>query len=137
MIVKKDNSNLKYPVILTAYNDESGHYYVATSPNIQGLVADGETIEEALYETQDAILCLLEGEKYPKVQDPADWKLKDKQKVFWVPLFKPIKENSKYKSDKVLLQGKQEYESGQIKNIGSLTDFNNHINKLKDKNYGK
>ena len=37
-----------YPVILTEYNDESGHYYVVTSPNIQGMVTDGETIPEAL-----------------------------------------------------------------------------------------
>lgn len=75
---------LSYPVILTEYNDESGHYYVVTSPNIQGLVADGETIAEALYETSDAIATLLDGEKYPKVQDPKKWKLNDNQQTSWV-----------------------------------------------------
>lgn len=75
---------LSYPVILTEYNDESGHYYVVTSPNIQGLVADGETIAEALYETSDAIATLLDGEEYPKVQDPKKWKLNDNQQTSWV-----------------------------------------------------
>ena len=75
---------LSYPVILTEYNDESGHYYVVTSPNVQGLVADGETIAEALYEASDAIATLLDGEEYPKAQDPKKWKLNDNQQTSWV-----------------------------------------------------
>lgn len=75
---------LSYPVILTEYNDESGHYYVVTSPNIQGLVADGETIAEALYEASDAIATILDGEEYPKAQDPKKWSLKQNQQTSWV-----------------------------------------------------
>ena len=75
---------LSYPVILTEYSDESGHYYVVTSPNIQGLVADGETIAEALYEASDAIATILDGEEYPKEQDPKKWNLKQNQQTSWV-----------------------------------------------------
>lgn len=85
------HKDLKYPVILTEYNDESGHYYVVTSPNLQGLVTYGETVRKALHNAQDAILCLLDGEEYPEVQNPHDWKLEDKQEIFWVPLFSNIK----------------------------------------------
>ena len=35
---------VKYPVIVEEFNDEDGHYYVAISPNIKGLVTDGDTI---------------------------------------------------------------------------------------------
>lgn len=63
-----------YPVILTEYNDELGHYYVVTSPNIKGLVTDGETITEALFNVKDAIATMLIGIKYPKVQDPRKWR---------------------------------------------------------------
>lgn len=75
---------LNYPVILTEHNDESGHYYVVTSPNIKGLVADGETQAEALSEASDAIATLLDGENYPKVQDPKKWQLTNNQQTFWV-----------------------------------------------------
>ena len=70
---------LHYPVILTEHNDESGHYYVVTSPNIKGLVADGETKAEALNEASDAIATLLDGDYYPKVQDPKKWQLTNNQ----------------------------------------------------------
>ncbi|EEX28368.1 hypothetical protein HMPREF0508_02205 [Lactobacillus crispatus MV-3A-US] len=74
-----------YPAILSEYNDESGHYYVVTSPNIQGMVTDGETIPEALVHAEDAMAAVLDGEeKYPKVQNPKEWKLKDNQQVTWV-----------------------------------------------------
>lgn len=75
---------LSYPVILTEYNDKSGHYFVVTSPNIQGLVADGESIAEAIESASDAIATALDGEAYPKVQDPKKWKLKDNQQTSWV-----------------------------------------------------
>lgn len=76
--------SIKYPLILTEYNDKLGHYYVVTSPNIQGLVTDGKTIAEALYMADDAIKLLLDGEKYPKVQNPNNWQLKKDQKIYWV-----------------------------------------------------
>lgn len=72
-----------YPVILTEYNDD-GHYYVVTSPNIPGMVTDGETIAEALYHAEDAIATMLDAPNYPEVQDPKEWKLDDNQQVSWV-----------------------------------------------------
>lgn len=77
---------IKYPVIFTEYNDESGHYYVVTSPNLPGLVADGKTINEALDDAKDAALCLLEGETYPKVQDSQEWQLKNNQQIKWLTI---------------------------------------------------
>lgn len=73
-----------YPVILTEYNDELGHYYVVTSPNIKGLVTDGETITEALFNVKDAIATMLIGIKYPKAQDPRKWRLEKDQQTSWV-----------------------------------------------------
>lgn len=75
---------LSYPVILTEYNDESGHYFVVTSPNIQGLVADGNSIAKALENASDAIATAIDDEEYPKVQDPKKWKLEDNQQTSWV-----------------------------------------------------
>ncbi len=77
---------LAYPVILTEYNDEAGHYYVVTSPNIKGMVTDGETIAEALVHAEDAIATMLEGAEYPAVQDPKEWQLKDGQFTSWVSI---------------------------------------------------
>lgn len=73
-----------YPVILTEYNDESGHYYVVSSPNIQGMVTDGETIPEALHNAKDAMATMLANEDRPKVQDPREWKLDKGQQTSWV-----------------------------------------------------
>ncbi len=73
-----------YPVILTEYNDKSEHYYVVTSPNIPGMVTDGETIGEALYNAKDAIATMLDEPNYPKVQDPRKWKLEKGQQISWV-----------------------------------------------------
>lgn len=74
---------LAYPVVLTEYNDD-GRYYVVTSPNIQGMVTDGDTIAEALVNAEDAIATILDGSDYPKVQDPKQWSLKDNQQTSWV-----------------------------------------------------
>ena len=74
---------LAYPVILTEYNDD-GHYYVVTSPNIKGMVTDGDTIAEALYHAKDAMATMLDGTNYPKTQDPKRWELKGNQQVSWV-----------------------------------------------------
>jgi predicted RNase H-like HicB family nuclease len=73
-----------YPIILTEYNDEAGHYYVVTSPNLQGLVTDGKSITEALSNAKDAIATLLDGLNYPKVQDPRRWELNKQQQTSWV-----------------------------------------------------
>lgn len=80
------NNVLAYPIILTEYNDESGHYYVVTSPNIDGLVTDGKTIAKALIHAEDAIATILDatGKKQIEVQDPTKWKLEPNQQVSWV-----------------------------------------------------
>ena len=76
---------ITYPVILTEYNDESGHYYVVTSPNIQGMVTDGETIPEALEHAKDAMATMLANDdSRPKVQDPRKWTLEKGQQTSWV-----------------------------------------------------
>ena len=38
-----------YPVIAKEYNDD-GHYFVVTSPNVQGMVVEGDTLDEAIEE---------------------------------------------------------------------------------------
>lgn len=74
-----------YPVLLTEYNDESGHYYVVTSPNIPGMVTDGETIPDALYNAKDALATMLANKKErPEVQDPRTWDLEKGQQTSWV-----------------------------------------------------
>lgn len=70
-----------YPVIIEEFNDEDGHYYVATLPNIKGLVTDGDTITELVDHVKDAIAGWLNGNKYPEVQDPTEWKLEKHQQV--------------------------------------------------------
>lgn len=75
---------LVYPIIATEYNDEDGHYFVATSPNIKGMVTQGDTLAELAYEAEDAIATMLDGEKYPEAQDATGWKLDSNQRVIYV-----------------------------------------------------
>jgi predicted RNase H-like HicB family nuclease len=76
---------LVYPVIFTECNDETGHYYGVTSPNIEGMVTDGRTLSEAAARAEDAIATMLADEPtYPSVQDPSKWKLEPNQQVMWV-----------------------------------------------------
>lgn len=82
-IMKKDI--LIYPVIMTECNDESGHYYGVTSPNIKGMVTDGVTMQEAVLHAEDAIATMISDmAEYPEVQDPTTWELKDNESVMWV-----------------------------------------------------
>lgn len=86
-----------YPVIISEYNDD-GHYYVVTSPNIKGMVTQGDTLEDAVYWAEDAIGTMLDGEKsYPKVQDPSNWKLNKNDQLVYitVDMSKWLKKNSK------------------------------------------
>lgn len=65
-----------YYVLLTEYNDETGHYFTVTSPDIDGLVTDGKTIKEAQKRAGEAITALLETEdEYPKpsTNPGTDW----------------------------------------------------------------
>lgn len=78
------NNILVYPVIVTECNDEAGHYYGVTSPNIKGMVTDGLTLEEAIVNAEDAIATMIANTKYPEVQDPKNWKLGNDDRVMWV-----------------------------------------------------
>lgn len=89
--------NLIYPVIISEYHDD-GHYYVATSPNIPGMVTQGDTFSDAAYWAEDAIATMLDGQaSYPKVQDPRSWDLKSNDRLVYitVDLDKWLHKNSK------------------------------------------
>lgn len=80
-----NKQQLLYPVILTECNDEAGHYFGVTSPNIPGMVTDGKTMPEAINHAQDAIATMLADEsEYPAVQDPRTWELGPEDAVMWV-----------------------------------------------------
>lgn len=79
----KDNI-LIYPVIVTECNDEAGHYYGVTSPNIQGMVTDGKTLTEAIEHAEDAIATMISDTEYPAVQDPRSWELEENDSIMWV-----------------------------------------------------
>ena len=86
-----------YPVIISEFNDD-GHYFVATSPNIPGMVTQGDSFSDAAYWAEEAIATMLEGEKeYPQVQDPSKWNLRDNDKVVYisVDMEKWLSKNSK------------------------------------------
>lgn len=74
---------LVYPVIFSEFNDD-GHYYTVTSPNIPGMVTQGDTLVDAAKEAIDAIATMLDGNPYPKAQDPTNWQLDENQRVFYV-----------------------------------------------------
>lgn len=80
-----DKTVYTFPILLTEHNDESGHYFVVTSPDIQGLVTDGKTIKQAKGRAKDAIQGLLETmDEYPHIADDPfiEWnELKDDQAI--------------------------------------------------------
>jgi predicted RNase H-like HicB family nuclease len=76
---------LMYPVIISEFNDEDGHYFVATTPNIPGMVTQGATFSDAAYWAEDAIATMLEGEStYPKVQNPTEWEIKENDRIVYI-----------------------------------------------------
>lgn len=75
---------LIYPVIITEVNDEDGHYFCVSSPNIKGMVTQGDTLEDAVYWAEDAIATMIEGEEYPKPQDPKNWELEPNESIVYV-----------------------------------------------------
>ncbi|BAN75088.1 MULTISPECIES: type II toxin-antitoxin system HicB family antitoxin [Lacticaseibacillus] len=77
---------LVYPTIFTEFNDEDGHYFTVTSPNIKGMVTEGTTREEAATEAVDAIATMLDGEPYPPVQDPSNWSLAANQSIVYITI---------------------------------------------------
>jgi antitoxin HicB len=48
-------SGLDYPVTIRRLSEEEGGGYLAEFPDLPGCMADGETIEEAIAEGQDAV----------------------------------------------------------------------------------
>lgn len=79
------DKRLVYPVIVKEYNDEDGHYYVATSPNIKGMVTQGDSLSDVVYYSEDAIATMISDYKeYPEPQDPKDWKLDDNERVVFI-----------------------------------------------------
>lgn len=87
---------LVYPIIATEHNDEDGHYYVATSPNIKEMVTQGDTMADIAYQTEDAIATMLDGETYPEPQDPSSWQLEENQRIIYisVDMAKWLKKNT-------------------------------------------
>lgn len=78
------DNRLFYPVIISEYHDD-GDYFVVTSPNIKGMVTQGNTMEEAVYWAEDAIATMLEDvTDYPTVQDPRDWDVPQNAKVVYI-----------------------------------------------------
>jgi len=88
---------LVYPIIATEYNDEDGHYFVATSPNIPGMVTQGDSLADLAYEAEDAIATMLDGEKYPEPQNSLKWNLDSNQRVIYisVDMTKWLRKNTK------------------------------------------
>lgn len=75
---------LTYPVIVTECNDEAGHYYGVSSPNIPGMVTDGKTLTDAIIHAEDAIATMISDTDYPTVQDPTKWQLDEHDSIMWV-----------------------------------------------------
>jgi antitoxin HicB len=48
-------SELKYPVTIRPLTKEEGGGYLAEFPDLPGCTADGETVEEALHDAEDAL----------------------------------------------------------------------------------
>jgi antitoxin HicB len=52
--------SLKYPVVVEPLLPEDGGGFLATVPDLPGCMSDGETLEEAITNVQDAIKVWLE-----------------------------------------------------------------------------
>jgi len=77
-------NKLVYPIIAQENNDEDGHYYVGYSPNIPGMVTQANSLVELASNAEDAIATMLDGEKYPEVQDPKTWHLQENESALYV-----------------------------------------------------
>ena len=53
-------NNLRYPVIIEPLPQIEGGGFVALVPDLPGCMSDGETIEEAARNVQDAIIAWIE-----------------------------------------------------------------------------
>lgn len=81
------NNYVLYPVIAKEYNDEDGHYFVVTSPNVQGMVVEGNTLEDAIRDASDDIADWFEVKgKIEDVQDPSLWELEKDERIVYAPV---------------------------------------------------
>lgn len=63
-------TQVTYPMVFEKCTDESGTYYVATCPDVRGVVTDGDTISSAIIHAQEALgLILIDMETLPKASD--------------------------------------------------------------------
>ena len=70
------------------FKENNEYYYLVTSEDIQGLIAEGSTVEEAVSIAQSLIYDLLEIRKEINKEDLIDnIKFSDIPKVFHQPLF--------------------------------------------------
>ncbi|GED79942.1 hypothetical protein FD40_GL000426 [Amylolactobacillus amylophilus DSM 20533 = JCM 1125] len=89
MFVRKDikytmkNKILVYPTIFAEFHDD-GDYFTVTSPNIEGMITQGDTREDAVIEAVDAIATMIDGEDYPKPMDPSSWRLKSNESIVYI-----------------------------------------------------
>ena len=83
-IMESANTRWVYPVIMAEFNDEDGHYFVVTSPNIPGMVTEGKTEAEAAYWAEDAIATMIEDTDYPEPQDTTEWQVKDNERIVYI-----------------------------------------------------
>lgn len=75
-----------YPVIAKEYDDE-GHYYVVTSPNVQGMAVEGDTLDEAIEEASYDIADWFEVKgKIEDIIEPSGWHLEKDEKLVYVPV---------------------------------------------------
>lgn len=75
-----------YPVIAKEYDDD-GHYFVVTSPNVQGMVVEGDTLDETIEEASYDIADWFEVKgKIENAVAPSDWYLEDDEKLAYVPV---------------------------------------------------
>lgn len=74
---------IEYPVIMTKHS--KGNFSVS-SPNIPGMKAKGKIILQAYLHAIKSAETVLEGKTEPKVFSVRDWKLKDNQKIFVIPV---------------------------------------------------
>ncbi|MDR0899881.1 MAG: type II toxin-antitoxin system HicB family antitoxin [Lactobacillaceae bacterium] len=87
-MTENKNNVVTYPVIISEHSDSDYHdgrpYYIVESPNIPGMLTDGDTFDEAAFWAIDALATMLEGEEYPEVQDPRKWELKPNESIVYI-----------------------------------------------------
>lgn len=72
--------------IAKEYDDE-GHYYVVTSPNVQGMAVEGDTLDEAIEEASYDIADWFEVKgKIEDIIEPSGWHLEKDEKLVYVPV---------------------------------------------------